>query len=965
MRFLAYALFIILLCSFVLSAPTQNTPILTATAWLNLTGYNQTSYDSGNNYIANNWCFYNNSIMQGCRFYSDVKSFYPFDETGDVRDYTGNADGSIHTALTVAGQVFNSLNYSGSDYVDLGNAKFLNVTAYTLTLWIKCNSPSESNPAIFGETGASDMFFWYACEGASDTVRISTDTDTWFTGKGNLYDLNWHFLALSQSSLSNRTLFIDGVSQGTDTNFHESFLTTSTNIGKLPPYSQFFQGRIDEFQYYQRALSQNEITNMYRATKYGVTSNGGIIYDSKYVVMNQSWIFQVQPFTYIANGTAKNSSVYVVGSPTFTYQTSGSLLNFSYTNIINPNISQPSVLNQFYTAVKLYTSLNNSNIPNVNCSFNATNISAVFSYVSFTNITINSSNPFSLAFSENNASMISDRISFTACKTGGFLSLDIYGDAVPLVSYPASSFPICGATSFFSYITTALNNRSYSNITLQCIGCSGGSVKLIYTSNISASPSVFNVYRRFSLHEESNLANLGDTYAYIDNPYTYETAGNYTINHFCNATTGAGSTSFQVFNLYPNLYLANINNNTFYGGITIEAIETYNFTFSTNTPYDSVSINISFNGTVLSGNNAIYFSTTSKMLNKTGLYNISAVISNAGNYGYFNSYFYINDTSSPIIYINSPSGSYSINDTIPFDITAYDSNLYGVNISVYDALGKQVYSSEVTGISGTTYNSMFGLKFNSTGIYNLTVMASDSHTANSISAMKLTGSDNEITFNDKIKLTADIGAKLSASKEKDRYTIKTTYDKTAPAIKSFKVTSNCKLAYLPNSEHVAHLVDWCNKLWIDFDGTGENPTVTQEADNIYTVTFTTDKTELSFKSIGGLNTASSTVLFTVNPAIINPYSSDALKATQWVNTDVINPTTTAGILVIFFLFCIWVVLLIIGFILKLPIMFILDAIYGFTLAIVFISTISIMLGIIFLIVNVFLMLFAFIFTKEN
>jgi concanavalin A-like lectin/glucanase superfamily protein len=73
------------------------------------------------------------------------------------------------------------------------------------------------------------------------------------------FDNNWHHFALVVSPTTVQ-LFIDGVSQGTDTH-DNSFPVNNVvwNIGRNANSAQYFLGSIDEIKFYNKALTPAEV----------------------------------------------------------------------------------------------------------------------------------------------------------------------------------------------------------------------------------------------------------------------------------------------------------------------------------------------------------------------------------------------------------------------------------------------------------------------------------------------------------------------------------------------------------------------------------------------------------------------------------------------------------------------------------------------------------------------------------
>ena len=61
------------------------------------------------------------------------------------------------------------------------------------------------------------------------------------------------------------------------------------------------------------------------------------------------------------------------------------------------------------------------------------------------------------------------------------------------------------------------------------------------------------------------------------------------------------------------------------------------------------------------------------------------------------------------------------------------------------------------------------------------------------------------------------------------------------------------LDYVEDSEYNAHLVDWANKRWIDFEGVEGVTKIERINEKKYKITITNEDKKVTFNSIGGLN----------------------------------------------------------------------------------------------------------------
>jgi len=213
---------------------------------------------------------------------------------------------------------------------------------------------------------------------------------------------------------------------------------------------------------------------------------------------------------------------------------------------------------------------------------------------------------------------------------------------------------------------------------------------------------------------------------------------------------------------------------------------------------------------------------------------------------------------------NSFIMSYLVNLTINYSFQ--DDNLYNVLINITNSTDQSVFQILNTSITGSTVNisRTVDLSNLSLGNYTIKLYGSDSHTNDEIKSYIVTPSyDKKKLEFDTAEGTNIIIESLDESNDintfdtiklKDRYTFNIKYN-TIKTTRSFIVTSDKKLIYLPDSNYPAHFISGNN--WIDFyDFTVNKKDVVVKIINDYTARVDINNfndNELTFNSIGGLN----------------------------------------------------------------------------------------------------------------
>jgi len=225
----------------------------------------------------------------------DYIAYWRFNEgSGNIAyDSSGNNNnGTIYGATWVDGVIGKALSFDGvDDYVDTPLLQS-NVTEYTEMAWIKATPGATGDLIIIYDrgitafTGKSLTLYLSSAGhfGATDgSLCFGVDSDGIWIGVYspgyNLKDGKWHHVvgvfkstAGQTVSPSNFKLYIDGKDAGATATPSQTGSATSpvtgrehTLIGRSVAWKQWFKGIIDEVRIYNRALTADEIANIYRA----------------------------------------------------------------------------------------------------------------------------------------------------------------------------------------------------------------------------------------------------------------------------------------------------------------------------------------------------------------------------------------------------------------------------------------------------------------------------------------------------------------------------------------------------------------------------------------------------------------------------------------------------------------------------------------------------------------------------
>jgi len=198
----------------------------------------------------------------------NLVSYWQFDEgLGDIAyDSAGDNDGTIYGAQWTAGKIGDyALDFDGNnDYVEtINNVPSLPMGDHTITLWAKIDNISSSSVIIW----AGDAKKWWCLSYASsaslyyahwddDVIQtVVNSNETPSVGK-------WTHIAMRRDG-SEYSMFIDGFKQS-DTEVVNNDFQGVENILIGHGGSYYFNGTIDDVRIYNRALSAEEIWQLYQ-----------------------------------------------------------------------------------------------------------------------------------------------------------------------------------------------------------------------------------------------------------------------------------------------------------------------------------------------------------------------------------------------------------------------------------------------------------------------------------------------------------------------------------------------------------------------------------------------------------------------------------------------------------------------------------------------------------------------------
>jgi hypothetical protein len=212
----------------------------------------------------------------------DLVYLYNFNEGNGslLTDSCGNSNGVINGGTWVTGKYNSGLFFDSSnlDYIEINNTSFLDWGSsdinYSFSSWVNIPSSMEELPISFildkfDIDIGHDVSLQYEGQGIiSFYVSDSSEPDVYlYSINDTLDDGNWHYLVAVKEG-DDYKFYIDGNLQGNQTLSGEnaSSYNKSFFIGISAELDFSFNGTIDEISFWKKALTQEEILELYSDT---------------------------------------------------------------------------------------------------------------------------------------------------------------------------------------------------------------------------------------------------------------------------------------------------------------------------------------------------------------------------------------------------------------------------------------------------------------------------------------------------------------------------------------------------------------------------------------------------------------------------------------------------------------------------------------------------------------------------
>jgi hypothetical protein len=780
---------------------------------------------------------------------TDFVHAWKFNNEATLVDYVGTADsqGIGITAKDAVGMTGTAWDFeaTNTDWVQLGDNAFGTRARanYTLSVWIKIETVGTGG--IFQNRGDAEL---------NDAFGISTNSAMRFradvggaksvSANGVLTAAVWENYVFRKNS-THMSIFVNGTHSASISavGLNDIVAADNTTLGAVwnALTTVNYDGLMDEFYVWHRALNDTEITQLYNSSLGKFCTGDPCSFITSSTIVISSFIdllFRNSTGSYTSSmGEGEDFSTFI----NWTW-TNGTLFNASYLSSGVCNITLEDALSEYPASNTNFTTCSTG------CDF--TTYSEVLSSM------------------ENNSDM--DYLYFNACHlqipTGGITANITCSDGSYQEVISSDEFPLCS----LGYGMVSINSSVCTNSTSVTIKV--GSPSLTNNKRKNINSLAFD--REFALHVQNATYNITSSLWELEHEHEYHDHGTKTIIANCsfpsNSTfDNSTSESITIVNSPPVIFIESVNTSlgltSLTNGVSVEyASGIWNW-FLAIIDDDSQWFNVSW------GNSSGYImhsiaGNTSMISLQTpdGLFadfdgnpfSINVTVNDSfGAVTNASLYFNVNDTTNPAC--DFANDSVLWNEVYYFDNTCTDESFFSLNVTCDNN-----FNFSVTGLNVTSYNFENQTQMEQDNV-TCTARWCDGHTGELSLEWDVVVKDNKFTFNQKNTLEINTDAVLSYEKLYDRVKFSFEMPKDLPAnllteykyTYTFTYTTTGKGFYFKSEKYQAWIVDSGSETWFDLNGVEGDVTVKQLSDYTFEIKVMTDQTSLAFESIGELNCA--------------------------------------------------------------------------------------------------------------
>jgi hypothetical protein len=203
-------------------------------------------------------------------------AYYPF--CGNANDQSGNGyNGTVNGATLTTdrfGNINSAYNFDGvNDYISTNYSGILGTNSRTISFWYNSNS-NNIEETVFTGYGENNCGVGFACTLFPLNKPAVDNTCSWIKSVNSTTINSWNFYTMTYASsdgseLTNCKIYINGVLQSTSQSSTLYNINTINGLNMVFGSSilfnpnQFFNGKLDDIGIWNRALTQQEIAQLF------------------------------------------------------------------------------------------------------------------------------------------------------------------------------------------------------------------------------------------------------------------------------------------------------------------------------------------------------------------------------------------------------------------------------------------------------------------------------------------------------------------------------------------------------------------------------------------------------------------------------------------------------------------------------------------------------------------------------
>jgi hypothetical protein len=210
----------------------------------------------------------------------DLIAFYPFND-GEATDSSGNGhDATLKGGASVS--TFLTIRNNATDHVTLPHTPFDGIEDFAISVWVRISTlhTGGDHSIISGANSTQDnaLFVLYTPLNDTWSLGLNQDGGATFDTTSTVEDMDWHHVVVMRNGSIGR-LYLDNhqIGDGATVSAAEIILGRNglllgqeqDSLGDTFNAGQSWAGDLDNLRIYNRALSESEISALYRETGWG------------------------------------------------------------------------------------------------------------------------------------------------------------------------------------------------------------------------------------------------------------------------------------------------------------------------------------------------------------------------------------------------------------------------------------------------------------------------------------------------------------------------------------------------------------------------------------------------------------------------------------------------------------------------------------------------------------------------